>query len=219
MTRRTISTSHTVVTCAVCGRTLLRGEHAEPFIAGGERRMVCELCAPRAVHEGWLREGFDDVGTTGMRRGSRSRSLLSRLRQRTEGLLFDNNDAEPSANGDLELIPIAEPRQVHAVPTNAELKLTRAIELFNASEQARMIAGVARSLGEPTVSVRPSQTEGAVVSIVAAWEITWYRFEVDLGNEAAGVRQVENGTELYELDPDDLESNGAAFSDGALSLA
>lgn len=220
MSRRTISTSHTVVTCAVCARTLLRGEHAEPFIAGGERRLVCELCAPRAVHEGWLREGFDDVGTAGMRRGSRSRSLLSRLRQRTEGLLFDNDDAaEHGANGEPELMPAAEPRQVHAVPTNAELKLARAIELFNASEQARMVAGVARSLGEPTVSVRPSRTEGAVVSIVAAWEITWYRFEVDLGNEAAGVRQVENGTELYELDPEDLESNGAAFSDGALSLA
>lgn len=219
MTRRTISTSHTVVVCAVCGRTLLRGEHAEPFITGGERRMVCELCAPRAVHEGWLREGFDDLG--GVRRVSRSRSLLSRIKQRTEGF-FDGDDqlAKEQVNGHVadEYVAPAEPRQVHAVPTNAELKVARAVEVFNGSEQARMVAGVARSLGAPTVTVRPSQTEGAVVSIVAAWEITWYRFEVDLGNEAAGVRQVENGTELDELEPEDLDPNGA-FADGSLTLA
>jgi hypothetical protein len=218
MSRRQISTAHTIVTCAVCGRTLLRGENADPFIAGGERRMVCELCAPRAVHEGWLREGFDDVGT--VHRSSRSRGLLSRLRQRTE-VFFDGDQSQDDAAGrhaeDLHL-PQGE-RHVHAVPTNAELKVARAIEVFNGSEQAQMVAGVARSLGAPTVSVRPSATEGAVVSIVAAWEITWYRFEVDLGNEAAGVRQVEQGTELHELEPDDLEPNGAAFADGSLSLA
>lgn len=217
MTRRTISTAHTVVTCEVCGRTLLRGENAEPFIAAGQRRMVCELCAPRAVHEGWLREGFDELG--GVRRVSRSRSLLSRIRQRTEDFFESEPLSDAPANGHVaEEHALSEPRQVHAVPTNAELKLARAVEVFNGSEQARMITGVARSLGEPTVSVRPSQTEGAVVAIVAAWEITWYRFEVDLGNEAAGVRQVENGTELHELEPEDLERNGA-FADGSLSLA
>src|SRR6476620_276027 len=111
MTRRTISTAHTVVTCAVCGRTLLRGEHAEPFISGGARRLVCELCAPRAVHEGWLREGLDDVGTTAARRGGRSRSLLSRLRQRTEDLLFDNDGAvENGSGGEGEALAATEPR-------------------------------------------------------------------------------------------------------------
>ena len=218
MSHRQISTAHTVVTCAVCGRTLLRGENAEPFIAGGERRMVCELCAPRAVHEGWLREGFDDVGT--VHRPNRSRGLLSRLRQRTD-VLFDGDQSDDDARGATggDVYPSPAERQVHAVPTNAELKVARAIEIFNGSEQARMVTGVARSLGTPTVSVRPSATEGAVVSIVAAWEITWYRFEVDLGNEAAGVRQVEHGTELHELEPDDLEPKGAAFADGSLSLA
>jgi hypothetical protein len=219
VTRKTISTSHSVVVCAVCGRTLLRGENAEPFIAGGQRRMVCDLCAPRAVHEGWLREGFDDVG---VRRVGRSRSLLGRLRQRREDDLLEGVEvAESVPNGHLHdgVLPALEPRDVHAVPTNAELKMARAIEVFNGSEQARMIAGVARSLGIPTVSVRPSSTEGAVVSIVAAWEITWYRFEVDLGNEAAGVRKTDQGAELHELDPEDLLANGAAFADGTLSLA
>jgi hypothetical protein len=49
--------------------------------------------------------------------------------------------------------------------------------------------------------VRPSQTEGSVVMIVVAWELSWYRYEVDLGNEAAGVRVTEQGSELCELDP------------------
>jgi hypothetical protein len=44
VTRKAITTSHAVVSCDVCGRTLLRGEHADVFLHGGQRRMVCELC-------------------------------------------------------------------------------------------------------------------------------------------------------------------------------
>src|SRR5213595_1858580 len=86
MARKSITTSHSVVACDVCGRRLLRGEHAEVFIAGGARRMVCELCTARAAHEGWLREGLDEVG---VRRngGRRSASLLGRLRQRRDAYL------------------------------------------------------------------------------------------------------------------------------------
>ena len=39
------------------------------------------------------------------------------------------------------------PRQVKAVPTNAQLKIERALELFNASEHPRTVAGLARTLG------------------------------------------------------------------------
>ena len=39
-----------------------------------------------------------------------------------------------------------------------------------------------------------------MVTIVVAWELSWYRFEVDLGNEAAGVRVAAQGSELSELD-------------------
>ncbi len=212
MTRKSITTSHTVVSCDVCGRTLLRGEHAETFIAGGSRRTVCELCTPRAAHEGWIREGLDDIAVRGNGR-SRSRSLLGRLRQRRDEMLA--RDDEPAED---QLYAAPEERDVHAVPTNADLKLARAVELFNASEHARTMAGVARSLGEPIVAVRPSPTEGAVVSIVCAWEITWYRFEVDLGNEAAGVRVTDKGAELGQLDPADREPNAIAGADGSLEL-
>ena len=57
---RDIRTNQQDLSCDVCGRTLLRGERAEPFLAGGSRRHVCELCTTRAQHEGWIRESGAD---------------------------------------------------------------------------------------------------------------------------------------------------------------
>ena len=60
---RDIRTNQIDIACDVCGRTLLRGEHAETFLAGGSRRQVCDLCTARAQHEGWIREsGGDELG-------------------------------------------------------------------------------------------------------------------------------------------------------------
>ena len=56
MTTRTIVTSQPDVACRGLRRRLLRGEQPDVFIAAGRRLIVCELCAPRAVHEGWMRE-------------------------------------------------------------------------------------------------------------------------------------------------------------------
>ena len=81
------------------------------------------------------------------------------------------------------------------------------------------MSGVARSLGAPIVAVRPSPTEGSVVTIVVGWELSWYRFEVDLGDEAAGVRLVTQGAELSELEPADQIANAAADEQGELHLA
>ena len=70
------------MSCDVCGRTLLRGEQADVFLAGGTRRNVCELCTQRASHEGWIREGLDDATVRSRAHNGRSRSFLARLRQR-----------------------------------------------------------------------------------------------------------------------------------------
>ena len=109
-----------------------------------------------------------------------------------------------------------EDRFVHAIPTNADMKVVRAIELFNVSPHCRTIAGVSRSLGAPLVHVRPSPTEGSIVWIVVAWELSWYHFEVDLADEAAGVRATGRGSELDELDPLDRVPNAIADEHGAL---
>src|SRR6478609_6161039 len=80
MTTRTIVTSHPDLACDVCSRRLLRGEQPDYFIADGQRRLVCELCAPRAAHEGWLREtdAAAEVTLPPMR-PRRGRSLLDRV--------------------------------------------------------------------------------------------------------------------------------------------
>ena len=244
MTRKAITTSHAAVSCEVCGRTLLRGEEAEPFIAGGTRRLVCNLCTARAANEGWIREGLAD--TLSVHRHGRERrggSLLRRLRERT------SRPELPPLDDDLQPIDASEPepepyvappppppppppgrdepaweppreqRRVHAIPTHADLKRSRAVELFNGSRHRRTVAGVARSLGDPLVAVRPSATEGSIVSIVVGWELSWYRYEVDLADEEAGVRLVAQGAELTELEVEDQAPNAVADARGTLALA
>jgi hypothetical protein len=221
VTRKSISTSTPVVSCDVCGRTLLRGEHADVFLAGGTRRNVCELCTQRASHEGWIREGLDDATVRSRAHNGRSRSFLARLRQRRADApaLHEELEAEAAPVEALPAEPMPpQPRSVHAVPTNADMKMARALDLFNASSHPRTVAGVARSLGAPIVAARPSATEGSVVTIVVGWELSWYRFEVDLADEAAGPRITAQGTELAELDPADQVPNAAADEHGQLHL-
>ncbi len=203
--------------CAVCGRSLLRGEFANVFIAGGARRNVCELCTTRAAHEGWIRDGADAAPAPRPRGGERARSLVGRLRLRLE------TTSEPSlpAAEEAELIgriPVTEPREVHAVPTNAELKVSRALELFNKSEHTKTVSGVARSLGAPDVSVAARPNDGALVEIVVAWELCWYRYEVDLADEPHAVRLLGQGYELGELGDDPLAANAVADGRGELAL-
>jgi hypothetical protein len=247
VTRKSISTNAPVISCDVCGRTLLPGETPDIFLAGGAKRNVCQLCTQRASHEGWIREGLDDATVRSRGHNGRSRSLLSRLRGlrdiardgragRDQREARDGRDGHDDAGQDevhpeprhahhhapppVDVPPVArEPRSVHAVPTNADLKMARALDLFNASPHPRTVAGVARSLGPPIVAVRPSPTEGSVVTIVVGWELSWYRYEADLGDEAAGVRVVTQGTELSELEPADQMPNAAADEHGGLHLA
>ena len=112
-----------------------------------------------------------------------------------------------------------EPRHVRAVPTNADLKMERALEVFNASDHTRTVGGVARSLGAPAVCVRPLPERPSVVTITVMWELSWYRFEVDLSDEAGGVRRDAQGDELSELIPEEQIVNAAADERGGLHLA
>jgi hypothetical protein len=235
---RDIHTNQLDVACDVCGRTLLRGEHAEHFLAGGERRMVCDLCTVRAQHEGWIREsGADDVEMRHARH-DRGRSFIDRLRVRRQAPTAPNGssgkrlggrwsglreaeEVEPDGQHFEEVAPEPrrEPRHIRAVPTNADLKMQRALDVFNASDHTRTVGGVARSLGAPAVSVRPRTDRPSVVAITVMWELSWYRFEVDLSDEAGGVRRDAQGDELAELAPEEQEANAAADERGALHLA
>jgi len=223
---RDIRTNQTDIACDICGRTLLRGEHAETFLAGGARREVCDLCTARAQHEGWIREsGGDELALRHTRHDGRGRSLRDRLRARRERAREVQEEMtaaaeEPALHEDVQTPePPRRPRHVRAVPTNADLKMQRAIEVFNASDHTRTVGGVARSLGAPAVCIRPRTDRPSVVSITVMWELSWYRFEVDLSDEAGGVRRDAQGDELGELAPEEQEANAAADERGGLHLA
>jgi hypothetical protein len=260
MATRMIITSQPDVACDVCGRRLLRGEQPDVFLEGGRRRTVCELCAPRASHEGWLRETDDHPVSLPAARPRRGRNLLDRLRQLREPAAepkrevafaaampedpleasyasYDFLDGGPEAVGvpgdetepaetfgepaaTVPAVPSSDPGP--AAPAGASesgrAKARRALEVFNADEHPRRVAGVARSLGPPSVTVRPLAESGSAIAIVVAWELCWYRYEVDLGNEAAGASIAAEGTELSELAAEDRRANAAAAADGSLSL-
>jgi hypothetical protein len=227
---RDIRTNQVDIACDICGRTLLRGEHAETFLAGGSRREVCDLCTARAQHEGWIREsGGDDLALRHTRHDGRGRSFLDRLLARRDRAREVQDDMaaaadEPVAPPHEEPQRVApdpprRPRHVRAVPTNADLKMQRALEVFNASDHTRTVGGVARSLGAPAVSVRPRTDRPSVVAITVMWELSWYRFEVDLSDEAGGVRRDAQGDELSELTQEEQEVNAAADERGGLHLA
>jgi hypothetical protein len=232
MTTKDIRTAQVQVSCDVCGRTLLRGERAETYLAGGSRRQVCELCTARAVHEGWVREGVALERGTRSVAGERRRSLLGRLwrpggpqraGERGTSAPADANGSadgwpEPAERREPARSMPAEPRQVHAVPTSVEQRTISAIERFNRSEHPRTIAGVARSLGAPVVVVRPTEEQDSLISIVVSWELCWYRYEVDLSDGGAAVRLAGQGYELTEIPVEDrVEANAAADEYGALT--
>jgi hypothetical protein len=270
MTTRDIRTSHETSVCDVCGRTLLRGEHADVYLNGGMRRSVCELCKTRALHEGWVREGTVPAYEGGDPGAERRRSLLGRLRSRGRDsdngvaatpTLDDDLDSQAwteSGRGGIELSPTdgtepppprrprdsgrraaprgpsrdtqragprgasrppREPRHVHAVPSSPEQKIIAAVDLFNASEHRRTVAGVARSLGEPWVSIAPVADHPSIVNLVVSWELCWYRYDVDLSEDQPAIRVSGQGYELDELAPAERVANAVADEHGQLALS
>jgi hypothetical protein len=220
--------------CDVCGRTLLRGEKSDVYLHGATRRSVCELCKERAIHEGWVREGTLPAYNDNNSGSERRRSLLGRLRARRDGAqsapsrIVVGDELDVHAYGEVRASRrddyasradrVREPRHVRAVPTSVEHKVASAVELFNASEHPRTIAGVARSLGVPTVAVAPSAARTSLVNVVVSWELCWYRYEVDLSDDQPSVRVVAQGYELDELAPEELQPNAIADDRGSLSL-
>ena len=230
---------HDVVSCDVCGRTILKGERTEPYLApGGNRHQVCDLCSQRAQHHGWIREA--DAGSLPARapRSEPRRGMLGRLRRRPaeppaapeaelaeqEAMYGADNGAEPAEYEEPQTPAPPppprprsrpkDPRHVRAVPTTPEAKVERALDLFNGSDHQRTIAGLARTLGAPFVSVRPDADQQSQVSLVVAWELSWYRYRVDLGDEGDPVMMLEKGDEIDQIDNSLREWNATLDASG-----
>jgi hypothetical protein len=219
MSTRSIQTAREQVSCDVCGRSLLRGERSETFLAGGTRRSVCDLCTARASQEGWIPESARLDEPQRAQEGRRRGALLGRLRQRRDELgRAASTRVSDAVRLKRDAAQPAPARQVHAVPTSPEHQMEAAVEVFNASECARTVGGIGRSLGPPGVVVRPLEHSRSAVGILAAWELCWYRWEVELSESPPQVRAVGQGHELSELGNADQVANAAADEDGRLTL-
>ena len=97
-------------------------------------------------------------------------------------------------------------------------RLDRAVARFNASEAARTVAGLMRSLGQPWVSVGAAAGSPNEVRITVAWELSWYQWGVDLGDELRPVFELDKGREVDQLDGSARQWNAAAAGGGQLSL-
>jgi hypothetical protein len=227
---------HDVVTCDVCGRTILKGERTEAYVApGGQRHQVCDLCSLRAQHEGWIRESAaGDMPTRAPAREPR-RGVLGRLRRRPAPAEPASPEPAPAPEAPSDdgsgVAPAPapppprerpapartrpkDPRHVRAVPTTAQAKVERALDLFNGSSHQRTIAGLARTLGAPYVSAQPDAAQGSQVSLVVAWDLSWYRYRVDLGDEADPVMMLDKGEEIEQIEEDLRDWNAHLDADG-----
>jgi hypothetical protein len=97
-------------------------------------------------------------------------------------------------------------------------RLERAVSRFNSSEAARTVGGLIRTLGEPRVSIGAAAGSPREVRITVAWELGWYQWGVDLGDELRPVFQLDKGDEMRELDGSARQWNATASSGGRLAL-
>jgi len=97
-------------------------------------------------------------------------------------------------------------------------RLERAVSRFNASDAARTVAGLMRSLGSPWVSVGAAAGSPSEVRITVAWELSWYQWGVDLGDELRSVFQIDKGSEVEQLDRSARQWNASAVEGGQLAL-
>jgi len=190
-------------TCAVCGRTILAGEHVHDFVEAGEERAVCELCVARAERLGWRPAGEPEP-----ERPANGHERRWRLR----GLRRPSPKAAPAPS----------PRRVRPAPppdVDAPSPFERAVARFNSSEAGRTVVGLVRTLGGPYVSIGAAAGAPDEVRITVAWELSWYQWGVDIGDELRPVFEIDKGREIDQLDHAARQWNAGVGGDGRLTLA
>ena len=196
--RRMRVTRVAATSCAICERTLLMGEHALRFTPdGGEYVDVCPLCQEVALEHGWLREGSPMTPTVALDSRRRRRSWASLLGVR-------RTDEAPVA-----------PEPILRRLSEEELEMVEAADLFNGSAYRRTVAGIAKSLGAPRVSIVPLSGVSGEMVITVAWEISWYQYRVT-PDSGQPVRLAERGHDLNELEASFLAWNAQLAGDGRL---
>jgi hypothetical protein len=95
----------------------------------------------------------------------------------------------------------------------------RAASRFNASEAGHIVAGLVRTLGPPWVSVGASAGAPREMRITVAWELSWYQWGIDLGDEARPVFQLGKGREIDQLDSAARQWNASTVEGGRIVIA
>lgn len=229
-----------VVSCRVCGRTLLIGERSTGFFtASGEGPYdVCELCVHRAPRYGLRPRPSSAEEVARHRRAGAMARLVGSLRAVVEGRRTEPRDrrrakeialqgtaavAAAAAAAPAKPGPLAgmrarraaaaaplDPAALGAVPVGAAA-IPIAVATFNQSPHARTLAGLFRTLGAPRASIQPRSSTDREVIITVAWEIVWYQFRV----MPDGIEQ-QSGQYLSELALRWQRWNGTVGSDGTV---
>lgn len=186
--------------CGLCERSLLMGEQTTRFSPDGHSYVdVCSLCQGAALDHGWVKEGHavsPALHATGRRR--KQKTLWQALLGAREA------EAEPV---------VSEP--ILRRLSDDELALVEAADLFNQSVFRRTVAGVAKSLGEPQVSIVPLPGVNAETVLTFAWDITWYQYRVS-PEAAQPVRIAERGHDIDELGESYTDWNAHVDESGRL---
>jgi hypothetical protein len=98
-----------------------------------------------------------------------------------------------------------------------QARLAGAVRRFNESAEARIVAGLTRTLGVPSVSIGASAGSSSVVRITVAWELSWYQWGIDLCDRSRPVFALAKGFEVGQLDGSARQWNATAV-DGKLVL-
>jgi hypothetical protein len=75
-----------------------------------------------------------------------------------------------------------------------------------------------RTLGTPWVSVGASAGSPNEVRITVAWELSWYQWGVDLGDESRPVFELDKGGEIDQIDSSGRQWNASATEGGRIAL-
>ncbi len=186
-------------TCAICERTLLVGERSVRYSPNGEDFVdVCPLCQDEAVDHGWLKEGSPTTPVVADRRRKRLGPL---------GSLFESRKPPAERVVDEPILRrLSEP----------EKAMVEAAEIFNGSAFRRTVAGIAKSLGEPKVSVVPLSGVNAEVVISVVWDISWYQYRVT-PESGQPVRLAERGHDPRELESMFTSWNAKLTAEGRIA--
>jgi hypothetical protein len=109
-------------------------------------------------------------------------------------------------------------RHTHEVDPSSLNPFERAAYRFNASEAGRTVSRLARTLGSPSVSIGAAAGSRHEVRITVAWELSWYQWGVDLGDEPRPVVLLDKGREIDQLDPAARQWNAGVGTDGRIVL-